>query len=298
MPDYLFKEWLTFAEAAAWLTDATGKHFSADAITRAVMTARLPAHYWPTDGAEIGVFTLHMQSAAMHEEMPGLKPMAESPTGLDLEQSKIVCLVDGPVPFQQYEFFHSMFHANHVSPIGISAFHDKPELYGCYRIDENDRPVSMTSGSFQTLIHIADMEQLNKNLPLPMPQRPHSLLLESAYVVGIDQRLIRARTSAQWFSYPESSATAEKPESTDKRTGPLLRALGLATHLIAKLGTELDARETVPSHRRGYTRGASPNVAAIARTLAGIAEELRHEGHGFKGDGFQKLLSAALREVD
>lgn len=85
MPDYLFKEWLTFAEAAAWLTDATGKHFSADAITRAVMTARLPAHYWPTDGAEIGVFTLHMQSNAMHQELSGLKPMAESPTGLDLE---------------------------------------------------------------------------------------------------------------------------------------------------------------------------------------------------------------------
>lgn len=157
----------------------------------------------------------------------------------------------------------------------------------------------MSSGSFQTLIHIADMEQLSKNLPLPMPQRPHSLLLESAYVVGIDQRLIRARTSVQWFSYPDSSATAEsKPVSSDKRAEPLLRALGLATHLIAKLGTELDARETVPSHRRGYTRGASPNVAAIARTLADIAEELRHEGHGFKGDGFQKLLSAALREVN
>ena len=298
MPDYLFKEWLTFPEAAAWLTDATGKHFSADAISRAVMTARLPAHYWPTDGADIGLFALRMQPDAMPQEIPNLKPMAESPFYLDMQQSKILCLVDGPVPFAQYEIFHRRLQSSNPSPIGISAFLDKHKLYGCYRIGENVQPISMSSGSFQTLIHIADMEQLSKSLPLPIPQKSHSLLLESAYVVGFDQRLIRARSSVQWFSYPESSNAAEsKPVSTDKRAEPLLRALGLATHLIAKLGTELDARETVPSHRRGYTRGASPNVAAIARTLTGIAEELRHEGHGFKGDGFQKLLSAALREV-
>lgn len=292
MTSYAFKEWLTFEEAAAWLTDTAGKPFDAKAISRAALNNLLPVHYWPTDDAEIGLFRVRLMSR--------LGDIVESPLHLNLEHCEVVCLVDGPVPFRRYRLFHSAIHNIAPSrPIGISAFPDEPELYGCYRIDEAGRPQCMAQGNYQVLVHISDLEQLSKGLQMPAVSAPHDLLLGVAHLDATEQVLYLARSAANWSNYPDADLPIVPPlPDPETRSEPLLRALGFAAHLIAELGQKLDEHEQLQSRRRRYTVGASPNVSTIAQALADTAAKLRYEGHNFKGAGFTKLLRQALREIE
>ncbi|MCY0577830.1 hypothetical protein OVV35_26575, partial [Klebsiella pneumoniae] len=70
MSDFDFKDWLTFEEAADWLSRKTGESYSAEAITRAALKNRIQAYYWPKDGAEIGLFTNLMPLPPGYEDSP------------------------------------------------------------------------------------------------------------------------------------------------------------------------------------------------------------------------------------
>lgn len=133
MTSYAFKEWLTFDEAAAWLTDNTGHSYDEPAISRAALNGRLPVHYWPTDDVNIGLYRLSL--------LPGAGDVVESPLNLDSDACAVVCLIDGPIPIRLYQLFLSAERiSTHGRPVGLSADVDATDLYGCYRIGENDRP--------------------------------------------------------------------------------------------------------------------------------------------------------------
>lgn len=296
MADYLLKEWLTLDEAACWLSDQTGQTYTETSIQRALNTFRLPAHYWPTDNAEIGLFALTLRPGKSDWRTSGLTPLPESPLHLDTDQCSLSYVVDGPVPLPNYELFSENQARHFPRPIGIFTPTGDGELNGCYRIDENERPACITTGSSQVLIHLADLQEFKEGLPLP-PQRPsHNLYIETSRLAGTNRTIIRSRSSANWFSYPDAIKQADI--SDEKGTLPVLRALGFATHVIAEIGAHLDAKETIASNRKNFMRGGKPNVSAIARTLTKVASDLRHTGHGTTGEGFQKLLSAGLREVE
>lgn len=292
MTSYAFKEWLTFDEAAAWLTDKTGSPYDEQAISRAALNGRLSVHYWPTDDVEIGLYRLAL--------LPNSGDVVESPLHLDNERCEVVCLIDGPIPIRHYQLFQSAAQTVISNrPVGLSARPNEDELYGCYRIGDEDRPTSVTQGNYKVLVHLSDMEQLQKNLPMPAPMLSHDLVFGECFLPAAGQRFYLASSSVSWSRYPDAEqlqpvATAA-PESLSE---PLLRALGLAAHLIAELGGKLDEHEQLVSHRRRYMRGSSPNITAISKALATTAVKLRHEGHNYQGAGFEKLLRQALRSVE
>jgi hypothetical protein len=296
MADYLLKEWLTLGEAACWLSDQTGQTYTETSIQRALITFRLPAHYWPTDNAEIGLFALTLGPGKSDWRTSGLTPLPESPLHLDTERCSLSYVVDGPVPLPHYELFSENQARQSPRPIGIFTPTGDGELNGCYRIDENERPACITTGSFQVLIHLADLQEFKEGLPLPPQRPPHNLYIETSRLVGTNGVHIRSRSSADWFSYPD--AIKQVDSANEKGSLPTLRALGFAAHVIAEIGAHLDSKETIASNRKNLMRGGKPNASAIARALTKVASDLRHTGHGTTGEGFQRLLSAALREVE
>jgi hypothetical protein len=146
------------------------------------------------------------------------------------------------------------------------------------------------------LIHLADLQEFKEGLPLPPQRPPHNLYIETSRLVGTNGVHIRSRSSADWFSYPD--AIKQVDSANEKGSLPTLRALGFAAHVIAEIGAHLDSKETIASNRKNLMRGGKPNASAIARALTKVASDLRHTGHGTTGEGFQRLLSAALREVE
>ncbi|HDQ4463259.1 hypothetical protein [Pseudomonas aeruginosa] len=291
MTNYAFKEWLTFEEAAAWLSDAAGTSFTEEDISRAARQSRLPVHYWPTDDAQLGLFHLQLS--------PGSGEVIESSAHLDLAGCKLLSLIDGPIPIPNYQLFQTAVkHCETGRWIGISAFPDEPEPYGCYEVADDDQPRSLGRGSHQILVHLSDLERLCDSLPMPNINPPHGLALGIAEFPSTNQVLCLARSTLHWSNYPDLEFSSQHTSEGQSTTVPLLRALGFATHLIAQLGQELDALESLPSKRKRLTRGNSPNVSAISKALSEVAKGLRHEGHGIQGDGFQKLLRSALREVE
>lgn len=295
MADYLLKEWLTPEEAACWLSDQTGQTYTEASIQRALKTFLLPAHFWPTDNAEIGLFSLTLKPGKTDWRTSGFTPLPESPLQLDMDQCSLAYVVDGPVPLPHYELFAENFARECPRAIGIYTPTGDGELNGCYRIDDQGRPTCITEGSSQVVIHVADLQALKEGLPLP-PQRPgHSLFIETSRLIGTDTTIVRTRSSAKWLSYPEVAAPTN---TVEKGALPLLRALGFAAHLIGEIGSQVDSNEAIPGRRKGYMRGGKPNISAIARRLSEVASGLRHTGHGNTGEGFQKLLSAALREIE
>lgn len=292
MTSYAFKEWLTFDEAAAWLTDATGTPYDKEAISRAAENDRLPVHYWPTDDAHIGLYRLKL--------LPGSGDVVESPLNLDSDACEVLCLIDGPVPVRLYRLFKSAAQMlAHGRPVGLSASLGPDGLYGCYRIGENDRPLSIMQGNYEILIHLADLERLKNNLPMPTSAPPHDFIFTEGTFPALEQTLCLARSAVNWSSYPNAEPPIpEFVAESERRPEPLLRALGLAAHLIAELGGELDQNEQLVSRRRRYTRGGSPNITTISKALANTATKLRHDGHNFQGAGFEKLLRQALKEIE
>lgn len=292
MTSYAFKEWLSFDEAAAWLTDATGIPYDKEAISRAALNDRLPVHYWPTDDADIALCRLTL--------LPGSGNVVESPQNLDGDACEVLCLIDGPIPVRLYRLFQSAAHTSaNGRPVGLSTGSGPDGLYGCYRIGENDQPLSITQGNYEILIHLADLERLKDNLPMPASLPPHDLIFSQGTFPALEQTLCLARSAVNWSSYPNSEPpTPELAAESERRPEPLLRALGLAAHLLAELGDKLDENEQLVSRRRRYTRGASPNITNISKALASTATKLRHDGHNFQGAGFEKLLRQALKEIE
>ena len=219
---------------------------------------------------------------------------------LDLDGCEPICMVDGPIPIRNFEIFFSSSH-NTIAPgvVGLSVYPQESGEYACYRLGHDDQLQSVTAGQFEMLIHRSDLEQARVELPMPQVQQPHELIIRRYTNNEVMGSISLARSSVKWSDYPDSDLPL--PRSTNEpeaKTEPLLRALGLAAHLIADLGKRLDAHEQIESSKRRFVKGGSPNVSRISQALADTAGELRLEGHNFKGAGFSKLLTKALRELD
>ncbi|TFB41447.1 hypothetical protein [Pseudomonas sp. F01002] len=291
---YTFKEWLSFEDAAAWLSDATGESYDENSILRLALKGRVPVHYWPTDDAQIVLYRVE-------HDLASVNPVVEAFVRLDLSGCEPICLVDGPVPIRNFGiFFPSSQNNKAPGMVGLSAYPEEESgEYGCYRLGEDDRPQSIIEGRFEVLIHLSDLQQLRAGLPMPRARQPHDLIMGYANIDGVMESFPLARSTAEWSDYPDSDLPLPQlvgdPES---KTEPLLRVLGLAAHLIADLGKQLDAHEQIESSKRRYMKGVDPNISRISQALADVASGIRLEGHNFKGAGFSKLLTKALRELE
>lgn len=286
---YTFKEWLSFEEAAAWLTDSTGDSYDANSILRLALKGRVPVHYWPTDDAEIVIFRINMQANL---------PLLEGAAKLDLDVCEPVCTVFGPVPISNFRMLYPSIQKSHAGVVGLSFPHESPENYGCYRLGEDDRPQSIAHGEYELLIHLDDLETMREGLPLPKHCQPHTLLIPTLRSASLPDPIYIARSTADWHDLPDSDLPLPKPAHESVASSePLLRALGVAAHLIAALGKQLDSHEQIESKKKRYAKGSLPNVSKISQAMAEAAAELRLEGHNFKGAGFSKLLTKALREL-
>jgi hypothetical protein len=294
MAIYAFKEWLSFEEAAAWLSDATGSSYSENAVFRLALKGRVSVHYWPTDDAEVALYRV------AHDVL-SVRPVIEAFLQLDLDSCEFISRVNGPIPIRNFEIFYSSSQNKKASGmVGLSAYlHGEPEEYGCYRLAEDGRPQSIVNGSFEVLLHLSDLQQIHDDLPMPGPREVHRLYIGYITNGGLIDPIPLAYSSVKWRDYPDSDLPLLRPASeSESKSEPLLRALGLAAHLIADLGKQLDAYEQIESSKRRFVKGGSPNVSRISQALADVAGELRLEGHNFKGAGFSKLLTKALRELD
>ncbi len=311
---YVFKEWLSFEEAAAWLSDSTGTNYESESLLVLALKGRVPVHYWPTDNAQIALFKVE-------PALPNYKPLLESFVRLDHVNCEAFCLVDGPVPIHNFQvFFTSLQNKVATGTIGIGTSIDGEETYGCYRLGADEKPKSVTLGEYELLIHLSDLEQVKQSLPMPPICKPYALAIGTTTMHGFPETFPLARSSADWRNYPDSdlpiaaeeNAQAELPPAVstpsikhdedriceqESRPEPLLRALGLAAHLIAELGKQLDEHEQIPTRKKKLQKGTTPNVSRISEALAKEAAALRLEGHNYKGAGFQKLLTKALREL-
>lgn len=291
---YAFKEWLNFEEAAAWLSDATGSSYTENSVFRLALKGRVPVHYWPIDDALIALYRVA-------QDLPYVNPVIEAFVRLDLSGCEPISLVDGPIPIRNFGIFYSSAQNKKASGmVGLSAYpQEESGEYGCYRLGEDDFPRSIIDGGFEILIHLSDLQQIHADLPMPRARPPHELSIGYLTTNGVIDPIPLARSSVKWSDYPDSDLplpqSANEPEA---KTDPLLRALGLAAYLIADLGKQLDAHEQIESSKRRFVKGSSPNVSRISQALADTAGELRLEGHNFKGAGFSKLLTKALRELD
>lgn len=316
MSIYAFKEWLSFEEAAAWLSDSTGTNYESGSLMALALKGRVPVHYWPTDNAQIALFKVE-------PVVPNYKPLLESFVRLDHVNCEAFCLVDGPVPIHNFQvLFTSLQNKVATGTVGIGTSIDGEETYGCYRLGNDEQPKSVTLGEYELLIHLGDLEQVKRSLPMPPICKPYSLAIGTTTMHGFPETFPLARSAADWRNYPDSDLPIAAQESAqanlhpalaglinqdgkdddltseqEHQSEPILRALGLAAHLIAELGKQLDAHEQTESRKRRFSKGGSPNVLQISKALAKTANEIRLEGHNYKGSGFQKLLSKALRNL-
>lgn len=305
MADHEFKNWLTFEEAAAWLSSKTSKEYTANAITRAVMKGRLPAYYWPSDGAEIGLFTNLKPLPPGYESW---QPLAHGGNFLNDYQSPPFCIYEGPVPIVDYEGFKRSASLSSPWPVGLTVQEGGVVIGGCYRIGTNDEPVSMAAADYLELIHIEHLEQFlsDPNTPHSAPDTridritlgDQSIWLASCAVPAGGSIDVEADQPPATDERPESKtgqppATDEQPESE----APALKALAFAAHLIANLADRLDETEPVASRRLGMKKAGKPVVSRIAAQLARTAEALNHTGHGYGAKGFQANLKRALDAI-
>ncbi|MBN0864136.1 hypothetical protein JTL79_35165, partial [Pseudomonas aeruginosa] len=109
---------------------------------------------------------------------------------------KLLSLIDGPIPIPNYQLFQtSVKHCGTGRWIGISAFPDEPEPYGCYEVADDDQPRSLGRGSHQILVHLSDLERLCDSLPMPNITPPHGLALGIAEFPYTNQVLCLARST-------------------------------------------------------------------------------------------------------
>lgn len=306
MSSYEFKEWLNYSEAAAYLSDKTGRKFDADAINRAATNNIVRAHYWPTDDADLGVFSIVFDEERMKKLPPFFERYIESPVPVLLEQAEYLVHFEGPVPITHYQIFAKNCKAGHKQPIGITIQINPLDsgtiiAGGCYRVDDNGKAVSLKEGLYDFFIHLSDLEQLAATLP-DKPQLPPCLCnlnLLKAPDQDVSEGTPFIHSPVPWMAYPDSrgpEASNVRPDrsAAPKRPEPLLRTIGFAAHLIAELGDKLDQLENAGNRKRGLSCGGRPNCSTIAKELARVAADHNYD---LKDDGFSKTLSAALKHL-
>lgn len=304
MSSYEFKEWLNYSEAAAYLSDRTGRKYDADAIDRAANHDLLRVHYWPTDNAQLGVFQVVFDEKRIKKLPSFFERSVESAMPVHLDRFDLLLPFEGPVPIMHYQVFAMNCRAPHRSPIGITVQVNPLDegLFvagGCYRVGDQGEAISLKDGTYDYFIHVTELEELAKAIP-DVPRQP-PLICNFNLIKSRDENdsedYAFIHSSTPYMRYPEvaregAGKSIPSVMKAPKRPEPMLRTIGLAAHLIAELGDQLDAYETIATRKKGLSCGEKPNCSTIARELARIAAE-----HNFdlKSDGFSKTLSAALK---
>lgn len=292
MADYELKDWLTFEEAAAWLSSKTSKEYTANAITRAVMKGRLLAYFWPIDAAKLGLYTNVKPLPPGYESV---SPLAHGGHFLDDYHSPPFCIYEGPVPIIDYQGFKRSVGLSTHWPVGLTVLSEGVVIGGCYRVGANDEPVSVAAAGYLELIHAEHLEAF-----LSDPNTPHSapdIRIQQETLGDQSFWLVSCATPAGGSVEVEADqppATHEQPESE----APALKALAFAAYLIADLSQQLDAKESIESQKLKLAKGdGSPNVSRIAEALEGAARRQNYDERGYGMYGFRDALRKALKTL-
>lgn len=298
MSDYHFKQWLSFEEAAEWLTDHTEMAFSVALLEKALTAKLIIVHVWAVDRPEIHLVG-NFHKAVIQDKPSPFIITAESRPNIDPGLLTDECVFEGPIPIQDYTFFKLAVKRNTPNPLGITVLDAQAEDWVCYPIKE-DQLGSFSEERLAYLFHLEDLKLLASELPTPR-QIPTGLIKYlKCTLQGTDQSYVeassyRAGNTPLTWDLPAATSIATEIDQVDDE--PALRALGFATHLLAELSAELDAKEKLPGRRLDFQRGGKPNASRIADALSDIAKSMRHDGHGVQGAGFKKILAQALASV-
>lgn len=330
MTPYSFRSWLTFAEAADYLSSKTNYQYTVQSIEDAVNSKTLRAFFYTPD--EIALYFDGRPS-----DLPVFITLAEWPHFLfDYESSqawRAHIAENTPIPIMEYhEFCENIENRNKTNPCGITIYGpDGTVLGGAYSIGDNGQPCCITDTAFQLFIRKDELDELIKGgearwrrdasnkqymilgmLDFPAELGRASLLENPAGIPQMDEYIIRMLAS-------ETSNKSE-PATNDTDTKGLpaaQKALALSARLIAELGsllqefaehsnnpeklTELaNAARKAYGTKYGFGTKGKPRVDGISKQLSALAMELGHKDgagnpeHGYGPSGFQKTIKTAL----
>ncbi len=298
MSDYHFKQWLSFDEAASWLTDHTETAFTRAMLDTALAARIINIHAWALDRPEthvVGDF-----KKAVTDKIPNhFFVEAEDRPGIDPSLLTDECVFEGPIPIQYYPAFKSAMERNTPNPLGITVMDEQGAQWVCYPL-RGDNIASFSDERIVYLFHLNDLKMFADQLPVPPQVIPNPIKYLRCTLQGTEQSYVEASSCIAGnaplsWDLPGPDSKSVQAEQVDDE--PALRALGFATHLLAALSAELDAKEKLPGRRLDFQRGDKPNVSRIADALSDIAKSMRHDGHGVQGAGFKKTLAHALASV-
>jgi len=306
MSSYEFKEWLNFSEAAQYLSDKTGKKYDINAIHRAAARELIRAHYWPTDDAELGVFSIVYDEEKSKSLPSFIVRNVESAIPIRLDKLELLFQFQGPIPITHYEVFADNSRARHRKPVGITVqlLSENDEIFeigGCYRVDADGKAVGLNDGDYDFFVHVTELEELVTAIPNApeLPPLPCKLEVIKFSEDENFEDLTYIHSSAPYIRYPETEdiepgKSNNNISKTPKRPEPLLKTIGFAAYLIAELGDKLDQFQTTATHKKGLSCGGKPNCSSISKELSRIAATHNYD---LKSDGFYKNLSAALKHL-
>lgn len=299
MSTYHFKQWLSFEEAAAWLTDTTKEPFTTEMLENALLSKLIIVHVWAVDRPEVHLVG-NFDRAVIRKGGMLLRIDSESRPPIDVSVLTDECIFAGPIPIQDFLTFKLAMERDTSNPLGITVLDAQAKNWVCYPL-KNDDIGSFSDERIVYLFHLSDLKGFADQLPHPQPIPTGLIKYLGLKHRGSDEMEVEASSyvagnSPLSWDLPNSEAYDGRDQHATNE--PALRALGFAAHLIAELGAKLDALETLPSQHLDFRRGDRPNASRIADALADIAKTKRHEGHGVRGAGFRKLIAQALKSVD
>jgi len=298
MSDYHFKQWLSFDEAASWLSDHTDTAFTIAMLETALTARIITIHAWALDRPE--VYVVGNFNEAITKKIPS-HFFVEAENRPCIDPSLLIgeCAFEGPIPLQYYPVFKSAMERKTPNPLGITVVDEQGKQWVCYPVkDENI--ASFSDERIAYLFHLNDLKSFADQLPVPPAISPARIKYLKCTLQGTDQSYVEASSQIAGnapVSWDLPGPHSENVQAEQLDDEPALRALGFATHLLAALSAELDAKEKLPGRRLDFQRGDKPNVSRIADALSDIAKSMRHDGHGVQGAGFKKILAQALASV-
>lgn len=334
MTPYSFRSWLTFAEAADYLSSKTNYQHTEQSIEDAVNSETLRAFFYTPD--EIALYFDDRPSG-----LPGSINLAECPHFLfDYESSqawRAHIAENTPIPIVGYhEFCKNIENRNKPNPCGITIYGpDGAVLGGVYSIGDNGQPCWITDTAFQLFIRKDELDELIKGgearwrrhtsnklymMLVPLESFPaelgRALFLENPEgIPQMDEYIIRM------LAGETSNKSEPATNDTDTKGLPAAqKALALSARLIAELGgllqefaehsnnpeklTELaNAARKTYGIKYGFGSRDKPAVEGISRQLSSLAMELGHKDgagnpeHGYGPSGFQKTIKTALEAL-
>lgn len=302
MSNYAFRDWLTISQAAEWLSDMSGRPFSQEDIWRGIRKDYLQAYYYPQGSEQLGLYT-DIQSPLNEYYNPNLRNPVTS--------AELFCMFVGPVPFYSYEEFRMGIKSKLPHPLGIKVIDEDNCIYACFRVGDDDQPLSLDAVDYHILINMEDLEACLATLPKHV-KSPRKHVHISASQTNVTQEKPPADDPYAFLSELPTLALStapragmfdpdidiEEPENeASTKEVPALKALGILAHLVADLSEKLDQHEQVPSKQLGLKKAGRPIVRSIAEQMSATAKQLNFEGHGSGASGFAGNLGKALKQL-